>query len=51
MFPSNHVHSYICERDAVELWIDRDEIDGTRFVHLDVTQVTVGFAADHIRQS
>ena len=51
MFLRNHVRSHICQRDAVELRIDCDKIDGARFIHLDVTQVAVGFAADHIRQS
>ena len=51
MFLRDHIRRHVCQCDAVELRIHGDEIDRARFVHLDVTQVAVGFAADHIRQS
>jgi phosphomannomutase len=45
------VKGHIPERDAIQLRIDRNKIDNARLVHVDVTQVAVGFPADHIGQS
>ena len=49
VFLRNHVYGDIGERDPVELWIDRDQVDHARLVRVDVTQVAVRFAADHVR--
>src|SRR5262249_8326640 len=51
MFLCNDVRSNVCQRDALELRIDTNEINRAGFIRLDVTKIAVGFAADHIRQS
>ena len=50
IFLRDDVGSHVFDRDPIELRIDRDQIDRARFLHVDVTQVAVGFVADHVRQ-
>src|ERR1700693_6508795 len=50
VFLRDDVERYIFDRDLVQLWINRDEVDRPRFLHVDVTKIAVGFVADHVGQ-
>ena len=50
VFLRDDVERHVFDRDAIQLRIDRDQIERARFVHVDVMQVAVGFGTDDVRQ-
>ena len=51
VFLRDDVGRDVLDGDAIQLWIDCDQVDYAWLVHVDVAKVAVGFVADHIRQS
>src|SRR5438445_2576436 len=47
IFPSDEIESDVFDRDALELRIDRDEIESALFVPFNVVQNAVRFSANH----